>query len=380
MSETIFKQYQEDEIDLRELWKAIVKQKVLIVVFTSIVTIVALIWVTTKISIYEVKSTLQIGFIGENLIEDPSSLIKTANLVFNVENKTPRKEDFISEVTSILVSKKLNNFVEIKTQGISNAEGLIKNKEVVAYIQNKYQGFIDQYILNSNNEVKNVQIQISNLENLEIKSTQRQIELLESQKIIEIDEKIKFYKKIKLKSLKEKIQLHSTKIDQYTKSVNKLYKNNNKITNSTVQAISSLQMVNYQNLILNSQNNVENLKIEIEKIFHETIKNLQKEKSNLQHDALRKLIYKLEVLLPQKKAKLYNKINRLKFNNSELNIQNSKVIGNYIIDDDPVEPKKGLIIAVAFVIGLMLSIFLALFLNFIKKTDYESNSVVTKKV
>lgn len=380
MSETIFKQYQEDEIDLRELWKAIVKQKVLIVVFTSIVTIVALIWVTTKISIYEVKSTLQIGFIGENLIEDPSSLIKTANLVFNVENKTPRKEDFISEVTSILVSKKLNNFVEIKTQGISNAEGLIKNKEVVAYIQNKYQGFIDQYILNSNNEVKNVQIQISNLENLEIKSTQRQIELLESQKIIEIDEKIKFYKKIKLKSLKEKIQLHSTKIDQYTKSVNKLYKNNNKITNSTVQAISSLQMVNYQNLILNSQNNVENLKIEIEKISHETIKNLQKEKSNLQHDALRKLIYKLEVLLPQKKAKLYNKINRLKFNNSELNIQNSKVIGNYIIDDDPVEPKKGLIIAVAFVIGLMLSIFLALFLNFIKKTDYESNSVVTKKV
>jgi uncharacterized protein involved in exopolysaccharide biosynthesis len=380
MSETIFKQYQEDEIDLRELWKAIVKQKVLIVVFTSIVTIVALIWVTTKISIYEVKSTLQIGFIGENLIEDPSSLIKTANLVFNVENKTPRKEDFISEVTSILVSKKLNNFVEIKTQGISNAEGLIKNKEVVAYIQNKYQGFIDQYILNSNNEVKNVQIQISNLENLEIKSTQRQIELLESQKIIEIDEKIKFYKKIKLKSLKEKIQLHSTKIDQYTKSVNKLYKNNNKITNSTVQAISSLQMVNYQNLILNSQNNVENLKIEIEKISHETIKNLQKEKSNLQHDALRKLIYKLEVLLPQKKAKLYNKINRLKFNNSELNIQNSKVIGNYIIDDDPVEPKKGLIIAVAFVIGLMLSIFLALFLNFIKKTNYESNSVVTKKV
>lgn len=380
MSETIFKQYQEDEIDLRELWKAIVKQKVLIVVFTSIVTIVALIWVTTKISIYEVKSTLQIGFIGEKLIEDPSSLIKTANLVFNVENKTPRKEDFISEVTSILVSKKLNNFVEIKTQGISNAEGLIKNKEVVAYIQNKYQGFIDQYILNSNNEVKNVQIQISNLEDLEIKSTQRQIELLESQKIIEIDEKIKFYKKIKLKSLKEKIQLHSTKIDQYTKSVNKLYKNNNKITNSTVQAISSLQMVNYQNLILNSQNNVENLKIEIEKISHETIKNLQKEKSNLQHDALRKLIYKLEVLLPQKKAKLYNKINRLKFNNSELNIQNSKVIGNYIIDDDPVEPKKGLIIAVAFVIGLMLSIFLALFLNFIKKTDYESNSVVTKKV
>ncbi len=380
MSETIFKQYQEDEIDLRELWKAIVKQKVLIVVFTSIVTIVALIWVTTKISIYEVKSTLQIGFIGENLIEDPSSLIKTANLVFNVENKTPRKEDFISEVTSILVSKKLNNFVEIKTQGISNAEGLIKNKEVVAYIQNKYQGFIDQYILNSNNEVKNVQIQISNLENLEIKSTQRQIELLESQKIIEIDEKIKFYKKIKLKSLKEKIQLHSTKIGQYTKSVNKLYKNNNKITNSTVQAISSLQMVNYQNLILNSQNNVENLKIEIEKISHETIKNLQKEKSNLQHDALRKLIYKLEVLLPQKKAKLYNKINRLKFNNSELNIQNSKVIGNYIIDDDPVEPKKGLIIAVAFVIGLMLSIFLALFLNFIKKTNYESNSVVTKKV
>ena len=57
--------------------------KLFIVIFTSIITIGAIIWALTRTPIYEVKSNIQIGFIGKDLIADPSTLIKTANSPFS---------------------------------------------------------------------------------------------------------------------------------------------------------------------------------------------------------------------------------------------------------------------------------------------------------
>lgn len=357
---------EEDEIDLRELWKTIIKRKKFIIVFTSIVTIGAIIWVLTRIPIYEVKSNVQIGFIGKNLIANPGTLVKTANLVFNVEDKISTKEKFVSEVTSISRNKKLKNFIEIKTQAISNNAALKKNKEVVSYIKNKYKSKIKQFILNNNNNnIKAIEIKINNLENLETKNLKRQIQILKTQKIVKIDEKIKFYAKIKIDTLTKKIQLHTNKLKEYTKAVKQIYQNNKENKDTTSLTIASLQMVNYQNLILNSQNKVEDLKIEIEKINNEVVPNLQREKKNIKNDTLRKLEYKLKVELPNKKTKLLEQIKEAKFLNSEQNIQNSKVIGKYIVKDYPIKPKKKLIVVVAFVTGLILSIFLVFFLEFI---------------
>jgi len=364
---------EEDEIDLRELWKTIINRKRFIIIFTSIVTIGAIIWVMTRTPIYEVKSNIQIGFTGEDLIANPSTLVKTASLVFNVEDKINTKEDFISEVSSISVNKKLKNFVEIKTQAISNDEALKKNKEVVSYIKNKYQSKIDQFILDNNNIIKTIEVKISNLENLETKNLKRQIELIKTQEIVKIDDKIKFYEKSKLVTLNKKIKLHNDKLKEYNKSVKQIYENNKRSTDTTALTISSLQMVNYQNLILNSQNEVEDLNIEIEIIKNETIPNLQREKKNIQDDVLRKLEYKLKVELVNKKRILLEEINKYKFQNSEYNIQNSKVIGNYIVKDYPIKPKKKLIVVVSFVTGFILSIFIVFFLNFIGKNEEEKS-------
>ncbi len=139
---------EENEIDLRELFLTIKRNKNIIFIVTGVITLLALIYVFLKTPIYEVKSNIQIGFIGKNLIEDPNTLVKTANLVFNVEDKLATKKDFVSEVTSISTNKKLKNFVTIKTQAISNDEALAKNKEVVSYIQNRYKSKIKQFILN----------------------------------------------------------------------------------------------------------------------------------------------------------------------------------------------------------------------------------------
>lgn len=364
---------EEDEIDLRELWKIIMNKKLFIIVFTSIVTIGAIAWAMTRTPIYEVKSNIQIGFIGEDLIVEPNTLIKIANIVFNVEDKVSTKEAFVSEVTSISANKKLKNFIEIKTQAISNDEALKKNKEVVSYIENKYKSKIDQFILNNNNNIKAIEVKISNLENLEAKNLKRQIELLKTQKIVKIDEKIKFYNKIKINALNEKIKFHTDKLKEYSKSVKQIYQNNQTNIDKTSLTIASLQMVNYQNLILNSQNKVEDLKIEIETINNETIPNLQREKKNIQDDTLRNLEYKLKVELPNKKVKLLEQIEQYRFQNSKQNIQNSKVIGDYIVRDYPIKPKKKLIVVVSFVTGFILSIFIVFFLNFIGKNEDEKS-------
>jgi formate dehydrogenase maturation protein FdhE len=361
---------EEDEIDLRELFKTIMKRKLFIVGFTSIITILAIVWAFTRTPIFEVKSNLQIGFIGKDLIAEPSTLIKTANLVFNVEDKPTSKKEFISEVSSITSNKKLKNFVIIKTQAISNDEALKKNKEVVNYIQNKYKKVIDQFINNNNNNnIKSVEVKIANLDNLEIKNIKRKIELLKMQDIIQIKERIKFLKDVKIISLKNKIKFNNAKLKEYIKSITQIYKDNKNTKDTTTLTISSMQIVNYQNLILNAQNKIEDLKVEIEKINNEIIPSLEIKKKNIEEDAIRKLKYKLKVELPNKRTRLLEQIEQLKYLNSEQNIQNSKVIGSYIVHDYPIKPKKKLIVIVAFVTGLILSIFLVFFLEFIGKEE-----------
>ncbi len=365
--------YQEDEIDLRELLKTIIKHKKFIVVFTSIVTILAIIYSLVKTPIYEVKSNLQIGFIGKNLIANPNTLVKTANLIFNVGEKLQTKKPFVSKVSSIAISKKLKNFVAITTQAISNKEALVKNKEVVSYIQNRYKNIIKQYIINTDNNIRVVKANISKLENLTKKNIQGQIKLLTTQKIVQIDEKIRFYKIMKLKILDKKIKFYSDKLAEYEKSIQQIYQNNKQNRDTTTLTIASIQMVNYQNLILNAQNKIEDLKLEIDKIKNEIIPTLQREKENIRNNTLRKLVYKLNVELPNDKLKLKEQIIQLKFDISPQNIQNSKVIGRYIVHDYPVKPKKKLIVIVAFVTGLILSIFLVFFLEFIKNMKEEDS-------
>ena len=79
--------YKEDEIDLKELWKIIAKKKIFILLFTFIITSIALIWVMTRTPIYEVKSNIQIGFIEKDLIVEPSTLIKILNVIFRTTCK-----------------------------------------------------------------------------------------------------------------------------------------------------------------------------------------------------------------------------------------------------------------------------------------------------
>ena len=76
--------------------------------------------------------------------------------------------------------------------------------------------------------------------------------------------------------------------------------------------------------------------------------------------------------LKTKITQLNEKIETLNFKKSEQNLSNTKLVGDYIISDNPIKPKKSLVIMVSFVTSFILSIFIVFVLNFINNTKINS--------
>jgi LPS O-antigen subunit length determinant protein (WzzB/FepE family) len=72
------------------------------------------------------------------------------------------------------------------------------------------------------------------------------------------------------------------------------------------------------------------------------------------------------------KFELVSQIDDLHLQISSHNIQPTKQIGKIITNENPMKPKKRLIVVVAFVTGLVLSIFLVFFMEFIRSFKDET--------
>ena len=434
--------YLEEEIDLRELFKIIWDRKVFIIVFTLVVTIIAGLYTYLKIPIFEVKSYVELGYINKEKIEDIDSLEQKLKVIFSVEDMKFEKDSFEKGiVTSIKQVKAVKNFLEIKTEALSNEAATAKNKEVLKFIQElssekikEQEILFENTILNTqreidfinNIEMKNISSQIEILKEQEIKSIDREIEIIKNQNIKNIDKRINLLKtqnivnidrqinllktqeipalktninfltNSKTKSLEEKINYYSKSLQIYISELDKLNKSIEKV-DTTSSMIASVQMLNYQNLITNAQNQIKDLELQIEIIRNETIpklkynlenitaiqikdlqdkkenittiqiKDLENKKANVSNEIIRKLEDKINIELQTKISQLNEKVDIQKLQNSEQNITNTKLVGEYIIRDYPIKPKKLLIIVVAFVTGFILSIFLVFFLQFIRK-------------
>ena len=434
--------YLEEEIDLRELFKIIWDRKVFIIVFTLVVTIIAGLYTYLKIPIFEVKSHVELGYINKEKLEDIDSLEQKLKVIFSVEDMKFEKDSFEKGiVTSIKQVKAVKNFLEIKTEALSNEAATAKNKEVLKFIQElssekikEHEILFENTILNTqreidfinNIEMKNISSQIEILKEQEIKSIDREIEIIKNQNIKNIDRQINLLKiqeipalktninfltNSKTKSLEEKINYYSKSLQIYISELDKLNKSIEKV-DTTSSMIASVQMLNYQNLITNAQNQIKDLELQVEIIRNETIpklkynlenitaiqikdlqdkkenilnidiknleneknnittiqiKDLENKKANVSNEIIRKLEDKINIELQTKISQLNEKVDIQKLQNSEQNITNTKLVGEYIIRDYPIKPKKLLIIVVAFVTGFILSIFLVFFLQFIRK-------------
>lgn len=231
---------EEDEIDLRELYKILWDKKVFIVVFTFIVTVAAVIYAYMKTPIYEGKMVVEIGIINSNNnnnnnnIENPNNLIKRLQMMYKNDKEQ-------SKVTDISLVKGTTNLIEITVQSINN-----------------------KLVISKLNEI-----------------------------------------------MKDVKQVHDNKIEAY------------------------------KSLINTNINNLKQQRIELED-----------EKNRF--EGSQALKYQLTTTL-----------NQLSLSISSYNITPTKMLGEIMINDYPIKPKKKLIVVVAFVTGLILSIFLVFFMQFI---------------
>ena len=300
----------EDEIDLRELFQIIWNKKILIIFFTLFITIISGFYIYSKTPIYEVKSYVQIGFIDKEILEDSNSIEQKLRVIFSMDDFNIELNNLENGiVSSIRQIKNVKNLLEIKTEAYSNEVALTKNKEVLNYLQNLYEPKIEQYKVIINNDILN---------------TKREINFIQE----------------KMKSIYEKILLNTDSLNNYIKEVNKLNKTLESDKSSS-SLVLSIQLLNYQNLIANTQNEIKDLELQI-------------------------------IELKTRTSQLNEKIEILSFKRSEQNLSNMRLLGEYILNNNPIKPKKTLTITVSFISGFIVSIFLVFLLNFIKNSRKES--------
>lgn len=121
---------------------------------------------------------------------------------------------------------------------------------------------------------------------------------------------------------------------------------------------------------------------------HEIIFKIQKEHQEIINNYKTLIVQNIENLKQQKKElendkvgfdeskkiqyELSSQINDLNLVISPLNIKETKLLGKVILNDFAIKPKKKLIVAVAFITGLILSIFLVFFMEFISKNKEDA--------
>ena len=362
----------EDEIDLKELFLTIWKKKIFIVVFTAIITILAIIYVSFKTQIYEVKSVIKIGHIKNSLSEysstntllEPSAILEQKlKLIYGVDD--PRRYEFIEDgvVSKISTIKNVENFIEITTEAYSNEKALEKNKEVLDFIQNEYKYKIDEFVQKTDIKIKDIESKIKYAKEVKRVDLEQNIEKINTQMLPRIEKEIELLKSVELVSLEKKLEFNREKLKEYEAEVARISKQ--KSGDNSQNMLMAVQLLNTQNLILSVQNSIENLIREKENLINIKLVDLEKTKENIINETLRKAKVELEINFLKELDDLNDSLELEKLKLTNDSFRNSELVSDYIVNDFPVKPKKSLTIAVAFVTGFILSIFLVFFMQFI---------------
>ena len=304
--------YQEDEIDLKELFKVLWAKKILIISLTFIITLLAGIYAFNKTPIYEATALVEIGNYKNNnnvLVDSVPELVKKLNLLFIdlLKNEKDKK----ATITSISTTKGVSGFLDIKSESISNELAISEINKVVAYIQNKHQTIMDDVKNRRKLEIKNIQTRIDNIKNKEI--------------IL----------------LTQKINAQQNNLDNYRAQLNKMIVNIEDIS-KTDPALTALKLMEKRDI----STFVAELNLQL--------MDMRDKKDTLETTTINDLIERKKLvesmLLPH-------------------NYKNSEVIGRVITNDYPIKPKKKLIVSVAFIAGFILSIFLVFIMNAFRKEE-----------
>ena len=350
--------FEEDEIDLKELFKTIWNYKIFIILFTSFITILALIYAFTRQPVYQTKHTFKLAQIDGKVIDNSSDMVIYLKSIYKNElnknfDKTNIPDSYINNISSEKGSKL---FLNVDIQGISNKADLQKRDEVLKVLQKTNENKIKSFYLTIENNIKDLEVKKDNIKLFEIPALEQNISNIDYQ--INLKQKLVSYANDEIKIIKKKITFLNTQIENYSKELLKVNKSNLKD-----DLVISNKILSYKTLLNDYKSELDSLSLKQKKLITEVLPNisnqivlLKKEKEVLKKE--------LKILIPKKISDIEYQIKQLEL--SKQNTFNVKEVGKGLVLDHPIKPKKKLIVIVAFMTSLILAIFLVFFIEFIK--------------
>ena len=337
---------QEDKIDLRELFSILKLRKKLIWSVTALFTLLALVYVLIATSWWQADATIEIGKKGydkEGLaiyLENGEGVqerlqVEYIDIFENIEDRD-------SLIKSISVSKKNPQFISITALGKDNTLALNDIQKLIDKLVTKHNKIIEEIVARRQSQLDGID---------------RSIFQLEHHKMANILESIDYIKKIQMPSIDETVATITADLEKSEKQRDEALKNLISLKNDA--SLSALRMAQIQNLeykISANQIKLIDLNTKKQAIITTTLPAEERELAKLK---------KVELVSLQEKRKL------ILLSMQPHNYHNTAVVGNIITQDNPIKPNKKLIIIIAFISGLMLSIFLVFFLEFIRSSEEE---------
>ncbi|WP_457638849.1 Wzz/FepE/Etk N-terminal domain-containing protein [Persephonella sp.] len=363
--------YEEDEIDLYELW--LVLKKIWKVIILSIFLFISagIVYILLSTPLYKtqvyIKNQEAGGKPNVNLTE-VIGLLKakyTDNLEIKKGYFLENYGAYVENISQVSAEKKEKaNMISIKILSLSDESNNKLITDIMNFLRENYSIRLENYIKSIQKKIAEKENQIKTIKNIKIPQLQLQKEFLEKENIPLLKEKLSFYK-TKLKKIDELINSYRESIKSYEQTVQNLSKSakNPNLSDSALLMILT-QIAQYEGLINNLTNKIKDKEIEKDKIEKEIIPGIEKEIKNIRLIKIKEIENQIEQAYKTLEI-VQHELELLKLKLSPPLTEDFKITEE-ISSEKPVKPKKTLILAAATISGLFLGVFLAFFLEWIE--------------
>ena len=384
-----YNQPEEDEIDLRELWRTLKKRKMTVIATTAIVFAIALAYIFLAKPLYEAKATLEIGkelaknkdgVLVTKYFNNSRSLKEYLDVKYDTAGKY-RDKNTTAYISNVSIPKKggAASFITVTAIGGNNIDAVNMLKKPIDEIKTKHQAYFDTVVKMKKDAIDNLEHQISYYKNSLLPNLKENLKILQKS-LKEINEKISFTTNVELKKIENKIAENNERLQ---KLQDRIKQKEIEILKKELLPASKMSTASEEDII-GKKIEIASLKSEIDSINNFIIPDLEKQKTRILQEIIPNLEAEkrrlLEEAIPQKKVDIKKllaitipqmrmEINQIRTSMEEPYLVMTHIVGKIYTHDDPVKPKKKLVLAVAIVTGLFLGIFLAFFLEFIARNE-----------
>ena len=378
-----------DEVDLFELSKKIWNYKKQICMITGIFTLLAVIYAFISTTLYKATALVETGYYKD----DGGNEILIANTADSVHKLTIKYIDLLKDIEGLeykvqKISEEKNNkkFLNIEVIATSNEIARNQINKMVSDMSKEHQNVLTAYIEAKKVQLANIERQINFLKNNVIVEKQQQIEYIKSTQIPRIDRQIAYMKDatipaaqreismiddISIPSVQKDIELNTQRLKKYEVELEKLRMNKNTGASENIILRQMMEQGLY-NQISNLEQSIISLKQHKEVLLTQTkpnaqdrldkltsveLENMQAEKDTIVNDKLPSLQRELVNLQTEELNKLLDQRSLVELALKPYNHQNTQIVSDIVISNNPVKPKKTIIVAIAFLSSLMLSVF-----------------------